>query len=281
MHAIYSDTLCDLGESPLWHPEEGALYWVDIIGKKLLRRDTRGERIWHWDRHISALGWVDAGKLLVATETDLVLFDTETETETRLAELEETRAETRSNDGRADPWGGFWISTMAKDKAAGAGAIYRFFGGEVRKLYDGMSIPNSICFAPGGAYAYFGDSDAHVVRRVTLDEAGWPARAPETFLDLSPEGLRPDGAVVDSHGNLWSAQAGAGRVACYTPEGRFMTAAGFASGQTTCPAFGGADLKTLFVTTAAEGAGADDPLAGVTFAVPMGFSGQRANRVVL
>ncbi|SLN38182.1 L-arabinolactonase [Roseivivax jejudonensis] len=280
-HLIYSDTVCSLGEGPLWHPWEEALYWVDILRSRLYRRDAQGERHWQFDRHISALGWVDTGQLLVATETDLVRFDTERETEERVIALEADDAGTRSNDGRADPSGGFWIGTMSKTKAHGAGAIYRYYNGELRRLFDGLTTPNAICFAPGGAYAYFCDTDRQRIERVALDDEGWPAAGPKLFVDLSQEGLRPDGAVVDTQGNLWNAQFGSGRVACYSPEGRFMTAAGFAAGQITCPAFGGPDHATLFVTSASDNAPANDPLAGVTFSVPMGFSGQREHRVQL
>ncbi|KMK67441.1 SMP-30/gluconolactonase/LRE family protein [Puniceibacterium sp. IMCC21224] len=280
-HLIYSDTICKLGEGVLWHPETQVLYWFDILGNRLYGRDSHGERHWQFDRHVSAAGWVDATTLLIASEIDLFTFDTATGVETRVVVLEEDNPVTRSNDGRADPWGGFWIGTMGKAAEPGAGAIYRLYRGELRLLYDDISISNAICFAPGGAYAYFADTPTGIIRRVALDTDGWPSGEVEDWLDLRAEGLRPDGAVCDSQGNVWNAQYGAGRVACYSPEGRFMTALGLAAGQTTCPAFGGPDLTTLFVTSAAQGCDDDDRMAGMTFSVPSGFKGLRANRVVL
>ncbi|MFZ5961412.1 SMP-30/gluconolactonase/LRE family protein [Thalassococcus sp. BH17M4-6] len=280
-HLIYSDTACDLGEGVLWHPQTQTLYWFDILKGRLYASVDQHERFWQFDRMVSAAGWVDDTTLLIASERDLFTFDTETDTETHVADLEADNPVTRSNDGRADPWGGFWIGTMGKQAESGAGAIYRFYQGQVRMLYDSVTIPNAICFAPGGAYAYFADTPTHVIRRVTLDADGWPSAPPEDWIDLRAEGLKPDGAVCDGQGNLWNAQWGAGRVACYSPEGRFMTALGLAAGQTSCPAFGGADLTTMFVTSAADGAGVDDRLAGMTFSVPTGFKGQAANRVLL
>ncbi|MHA6344838.1 SMP-30/gluconolactonase/LRE family protein [Roseivivax sp. CAU 1761] len=281
-HLIFSDTVCELGEGPLWHPWEDALYWFDILRGRLHRRQTEGaEQHWSFDRAVSAAGWVESGRLLIASETDLFLFDTASGEEESLVPLAADAPDLRSNDGRADPMGGFWIGTMAKDGRSGAGAIYRYFRGELRRLYDRLTIPNAICFCPEGRYAYFTDTPTMIIRRVALDHEGWPKGDPETFVDLSPEGLRPDGAVIDSRGNLWNAQWGAGRVACYNPEGKFMTAAGLAAGQVSCPAFGGPELNILFVTSAADGAPQDDPLAGVTFSVPMGFTGQREHRVLL
>ncbi len=280
-HLIYSDTVCSLGEGALWHPETQVLYWFDIYGKRLYARDARGERHWEFDRMVSAAGWIDDMVLLIASERDLFTFDTATGQEEHVCPLEADNAVTRSNDGRADPWGGFWIGTMGKDLEPGAGAIYRLYKGELRQLYPNITISNAICFAPGGAYAYFADTPSGIIQRVTLDDEGWPVAEPEPWIDLSDKGLYPDGAVCDSQGNLWNAQYGAGRVACYSPEGRFMTALGLAAAQTTCPAFGGEDLMTLFVTSAAHGAAENDPLAGLTFSVPTGFKGQAANRVVL
>ncbi|MDU8910635.1 SMP-30/gluconolactonase/LRE family protein [Aestuariicoccus sp. MJ-SS9] len=280
-HLIYSDTRCALGEGALWHPERGSLFWFDILGKRLYERDTHRQHQWQFDRMVSAAGWVDDRRLLIASERDLFVFDLTDGTETHVHDLEPGNAVTRSNDGRADPWGGFWIGTMGKNAEPGQGAIYRLYEGQLRMVYDALTIPNAICFAPGGAYAYFTDTPTRVIRRVSLDAEGWPSTAPEDWLDLRSEGLNPDGAVVDAQGNLWNAQWGAGRVACYNPDGQFLTSVGLAAGQVSCPAFGGPGLGTLFVTSAADGAGADDPLAGATFSVPTGFRGQTEARVDL
>ncbi|MHA6323864.1 SMP-30/gluconolactonase/LRE family protein [Roseivivax sp. CAU 1753] len=277
---ILSDTVCALGEGALWHPKKAALYWFDILGKRLFEHDGQRQRDWRFDTHVSAAGWVDGTRLLIADERALFVFDTEAETREDVVELEADRDEMRSNDGRTDPWGGFWIGTMRKDEGGSDGAIYRFYRGELRQLYKGLAIPNAISFAPAG-HAYFCDTRARQIMRVALDDAGWPAEEPTVFVDLRDDELNPDGAVVDSQGNLWNAQWGAGRVACYSPEGAFMTAIGVPAGQVTCPAFGGADLSTLYITSAAHGAPDNDRLTGVTFAVPTGFKGQRASQVIL
>ena len=119
-----------------------------------------------------------------------------------------------------------------------------------------------------------------------LDPAtGWPAGEPRLFLDLVPEGLAPDGAVVDAEGRFWNAQWGAGRVACYDPAGRFLAEERFPARQVSCPAFGGADLATLFVTSAQEGLSdterAEEPAGGMTFARRVAARGLPEPRVVL
>jgi sugar lactone lactonase YvrE len=278
MMEVFSDTVCSLGEGPLWHPERGALFWFDILGNRLLSKGET-EQVWEFDEHVSAAGWVDHDTLLIASETGLWRFDIPSGDQEFVAGLEIENPATRSNDGRADPQGGFWIGTMGKAHEARAGAIYRYYRGEVRRLFGDITIPNSICFSPDGRTAYYTDTVSRRIHRVALDDAGWPTGTTEIFVDLRAEALSPDGSVVDATGNLWNAQWGASRVACYSPEGTFLRAVAVPASQSSCPAFGGPDLRTLFVTTAAVGR--DDAQGGMTFSEDIGVTGQREHQVIL
>lgn len=278
---VFDDAPCVLGEGPLWHPKRAQLFWFDIISKQLRTREGEETRVWDFDGHVSAAGWVDHDTLLVASETGLFTLDLVTAEQTHIAPLEADNAVTRSNDGRADPFGGFWIGTMGKEAESGAGAIYRFYQGKVTKLYADITISNAICFAPGGDFAYFTDTPTQQIMRQALDQEGWPKGAPEVFIDLRAQGLNPDGAVVDAEGCLWNAQWGASRVARYAPDGQFLSAVEFPASQISCPAFGGDDLTTLFATSAAEGFVDPAPEEGQTFAQITGFKGQREHRVIL
>ncbi|MDO5612326.1 MAG: SMP-30/gluconolactonase/LRE family protein [Paracoccus sp. (in: a-proteobacteria)] len=278
---IFDPRPCELGEGPLWHPLRDQLFWFDITGQRMLSRDDAA-REWRFARMVSAAGWVSRDVLLVADECSLFLFDLTSETATPLTDLEGDNPVTRSNDGRADPQGGFWISTMGKNAQAGAGAIYRWYRGELRCLYPGLTIPNAICFSPDGRTAHFTDTVTSRVMRVRLDAQGWPSGTPELYLDLSPEGLNPDGAVVDAQGLMWLAEWGAARVAAYAPDGGRVRVAAFDAPHTSCPAFGG---DTLFCTTALQGmdaaARAASPAAGQTFMAPGVAQGQAEHQVIL
>ena len=283
---LHDETPCELGEGPLWHPERGQLFWFDILGRRLLTREDVTTRAWSFDRIVSAAGWVDRDRLLIASETDLFAFDLRTGTSESLCPLEDGNPGTRSNDGRADPWGGFWIGTMGKNAEPGAGAFYRFWKGELRRLHDGISIPNATCFSPDRRFAYFTDTPTQVIRRQPLDpDTGWPAGPAEDWLDLGAEGLHPDGAVTDAEGNLWNAQWGASRVACYAPDGTFLKAVSFPARHTSCPAFGGEGFTTLFCTTARENLSpeiiAAEPQNGQTFAEANAGRGLPEYRVLL
>ena len=275
---VFSDIACTLGEGPLWHPERRELFWFDILGKMLYRKG-KTEDSWGFDEHVSAAGWVDRDRLLIASETALWQFDVTTGAQEFLVGLESDTAMTRSNDGRADPHGGFWIGTMGKAAEPYAGAIYRYHRGRLEQLFDKITVSNSICFSPDGKIAYFTDTFTRRIQRVELDEAGWPVGRPEVFVDLRPEGLNPDGSVVDGLGNLWNAQWDASRVACYAPDGAFLRAVAVPARQTTCPAFGGADMKSLFVTSAAQDV--DEAQGGMTFVTELDVMGQCEHQVIL
>ncbi|NRB04445.1 MAG: SMP-30/gluconolactonase/LRE family protein, partial [Rhodobacteraceae bacterium] len=270
--SIFSDTICALGEGPLWHPTRGQFFWFDILGCKLLTRTEAGEKAWSFDEHVSAAGWVDDDTLIMASETALWRFSLIDGARSKLVELEADMPAKRSNDGRADPQGGFWIGTMGKDAEPHAGSIYRYYRGELRKLFDRITVSNSICFSPDGTTAYFADTFNRRIDMVRLDAQGWPQGDVTTFVDLKEDGLNPDGSVVDAAGNLWNAQWGAAQITCYDPTGAFKDQIGFPATQISCPCFGGDDLQTLYATSAAVGmTGAQD---GMTFAVHTSVKGQ-------
>lgn len=282
---IFDQTSCELGEGPFWHPERQQFYWCDILGRKLLTRTGDDSQSWTFPGHVSALGWTDRDHLILASETALHHFDLSTGQSQILAPLEADNPATRSNDGRADPQGGFWIGTMGKLAEPGAGAIYRYYRGEVRKLYPNISIPNSIAFSPDGINAYFTDTGSQLIQRQRLDENGWPKGDPEPFVNTSELPGSPDGSVVDAEGNLWNAQWGGWRVACYSPQGDYLREVTFNAAHTSCPAFGGPDLTTLFCTSALENVSDADRAKssdhGKTFAAENMAKGQAEHRVIL
>lgn len=282
---ILDDRRCELGEGPLWHPIREQLFWFDILNNRMLSQDATGPLEWRFDERVSAAAWVDRDRLLIASESALSAFDLTTGKATRVAALEADLPDNRSNDGRADPQGGFWIGTMGKRAQAGAGSIWRWYRGELRRLFAGITISNSISFVPDGRTAHFADTAKGQVFRVALDADGWPAGTPELYLDLAPKGLNPDGAVVDAQGVLWLAQWGAGCVAAYAPDGSLLRQVDFPAPHTSCPAFGGPGLTDLYCTSALEGmdatARAAAPHAGKTFVAAGIAQGQTEHRVIL
>lgn len=265
------DSQCKLGEGPFWYQQR--CHWFDIEGKTLhsCTVDGSDHRTHSFPEMFSAAAELTDGSLLLASETGLWRYQGADQPLEKHRDLEADNALTRSNDGRADRKGGFWIGTMGKQLEDHAGAIYRYYRGELVKLQDRVSIPNAICFSPAGDYAYLTDTPERVIRRWRLDAAGWPVGEPEPWFQLYDDNANPDGAVVDSAGFLWNAQWGANQVVRYHPDGSVDSVYKFPTEQVSCPAFIGPKLDQLMVTTAWVDMPAEkreaQPLAGATFRI--------------
>lgn len=283
---VFDSRRCELGEGPLWHPLRKQLFWFDITSRRLLSQSDGEALEWPMDEMTSAAGWVSHDTLMLVGETGFYHFDLTTGKSERIADLERDQTGTRSNDGRADPFGGYWVSTMGKSAEARAGGIYRYYKGEVRPLFPAITIPNAISFSPDGTTAYFADTaSSHVMRQRLGAKDGWPVGDPELFIDLSKERISPDGAVVDSKGHFWNAQWGAYRIAEYDQDGKYVSSVSLPAANTSCPAFGGPNLTDLFCTSAMQGVNKEqrlkNPLHGQTFVTSGDAIGQAEHQVHL
>jgi sugar lactone lactonase YvrE len=192
--------------------------------------------------------------------------------------LEADNAATRSNDARVHPSGTFWIGTMGRRAERGLGAIYALHRGELSRLYDGVTIPNAICFSPDGAIGYFADTGKNVLFRVDLDAATGLPRGEPAALVTRRDGGGIDGAVVDADGLIWNARWGGGCVDVYSPQGVHLRSLRVPARQSSCPVFIGPDFSRLLVTSAWQGMGDDarraDPGHGRTFVLDVAARGR-------
>ena len=281
------DSRFEISEGPFWHPDQQRLFSVSILEGLIVAHNADGGNVaeWRLGERTSAAAIVNRDTLLVATETGLKRLDLTSGKKTLIEAVEADDPRTRSNDSRAAPDGSFWFSTMGLGAEDGLGAIYRYKPGgspPVAVVERRLNIPNAICFAPDGSRAYWADTTVPRIMRIPLDANGDPVGDSEVHIELD-EGLNPDGAVVDVEGCLWNAQWGASRVARYDPDGRFMNEVRFPVSQVSCPAFGGPDMTTLFVTTAYEGLSEAEreTHAGSVFAVDTNVRGVAEPRVAL
>ena len=276
---VFDDRICELGEGALWHPERRQFFWFDILGRRLLSRDDTGPLEWRFDRMASAAGWIDHERLMISTETGLAVLDLTSGALSDLVAVEADDANTRSNDGRADRQGGFWFSTMGKSAQAGAGAIYRYYRGEVRQLFDNVTIPNSICFSADGRTAHFADTHLGLVWRKRLDADGWPEGRREFYLDLSEWDAGPDGAVMDADDGFCCALWGQGAVQRFDAAGKQTHRFEVGGQHSSCPAFG--EAGQMLVTTALENIDNPDAQQGLTYLVTHDLRTLPEPRVVL
>jgi sugar lactone lactonase YvrE len=278
---IFSDVVCELGEGPSYDPRTGTLFWFDIVGKKLLEKKyPDGPTIVH-DLPVmgSAIATIDADRQLLVAEGGIYVRDAKTGALALHTPLEADKPTNRSNDSRVHPSGSFWIGTMPKDEGSNAGAIYWFRKGELRQLYDRVTVPNSICFSPDGETAYLTGIVGNVIQRVDCDPAtGLPTGQLKTFVDTSGASDWVDGSVVDADGVLWNARWGGARVDAYSPDGKLLRSYPVPARQSSCPAFVGPDASRIAVTSAWKGmdakARAADPDGGKTFLLDVEVRGR-------
>lgn len=286
--SILSRHVCELGEGPTYDPHNDTLLWFDIVNGELIEQALSGgaAKVHALGQMASALAVVDQDRQLIATETGLHVRDTATGKLTLHTPIEGDNAATRSNDARVHPCGALWVSTMGKKAQAGAGSIYWFFKGELRTLFSGLSIPNSIAFAADGAIAYFTDSATGFIMRAACDpETGLPVGEPMVFADRGGGAGDHDGSVVDLDGTLWNARWGEGRITAYRPDGSLLRSIATPVGQPTCPAFVGKTCDRLAVTSAWAGLDerqrAAQPDAGMTFLLDLPVRGRFEPRVLI
>jgi len=277
---LFIDSRCELGEGPIWNHFNGRLYWFDILNQTLLGAEPSGHITdrFIFEQPVSAAALVDADTIAVAEAGALLQLTLSTDQRRVLAPIEPEKPGNRTNDSRVDRAGGFWIGTMSRrgDNDPNAGAVYRYCNGTLEQIVPQITIPNSICFSPDGRQAYLTDTPTKTILTCSLDpETGRPNGPWRHF--ASVDRGYPDGAVVDEEGFLWSARWQGNCVVRHAPDGREVRVIDVPASRVSCPAFGGKDLKTLYLTTAREGmtlAELDvERQAGSVFAIELDVAG--------
>lgn len=263
-----------LGEGPIWNPATNWLHWFDIKQALLYWGDPNTGEMGSWRLPCRGSAAVARrrGGLLLATEQGLADFDPKTES---FSIREPLRAEPgfRSNDGKIDVAGRFWWGTMDDDGGRRPGVLYRYDpDGTLEAQVDGLHIVNTVSCSPDGRTYYLADSKRGVIWAFDMDEAG---RLSNRRVFVETDG--PDGSAVDADGYLWNAQWGAWRIVRYAPDGSINRIVEVPVAQPSSCAFGGADLTTLFITTAREDLSnaslATQPWAGSVLAFEPGVRG--------
>jgi len=265
-----------LGEGIVWCDRAQALYWTDIQAATLWRyAPASGEtRQWTLPERLASFALCEMeGWLLLALASRLAFFRLADGALHTVCEVE-PGLPTRCNDGACDRQGRFVFGTLHEPAGGGPkqplGGFWRLDAGlALEKLpLEGVAISNSIAFSPDGGTMYYCDSLARTIRCCAYGGTLGPSRL---FADLRDTAGEPDGSCVDAEGGLWNAQWGLGRVLRYRADGSVDRILPLPASQPTRPAFGGAALDTLYVTSARDGldaaALAREPQAGALFAM--------------
>ena len=264
------------GETPTWSVAEQKLYWIDVEQPALHRYDPVSGRDEHWrmPSEIGAYALCEDGRVLAALRTGLLRVDLERQTSELLAASPVDPLTHRFNDGKCDSQGRFWIGTMFKPLDGSKAhaetpptPLFVWNGRELRAADAAAVISNGLAWSPDERTLYFSDSHARTVRCYDFDAQRGAVSDGRPFARFE-KGV-PDGAAVDEQGCYWVANYDGGRVIRFRPDGERDLELRLPVSEPTMCAFGGGDLRDLYITSASSGLSPDrrkrEPLAGALF----------------
>ncbi len=274
-----------LGECPVWDDRAGVLWWVDIRRPAIRRLDPSSGSVESFElpQLVGAIALTEGPRLLVAMGRHVSLWTPGSEIFEPIAERPDIAGH-RFNDGRVDRQGRFWVGTMHNVTRAPEGTLYRLDGDGLTPVVDRICIPNALAWSPDGSVMYFADSRTHRIDAYDLDAASGALSGRRCLAESVPPAF-PDGAATDAEGHLWYAEFNGGRIVRRAPDGRIAQVIETPVDRPTACAFGGPDLRTLFVTTTCqnmtEAERAADPLAGALLAIEVDVPGLPEPRFAL
>lgn len=268
------------GEGVVWDASTGLLWWTDIEGKALWSYEpaTSATNTFEMNDRVCCFAPRRAGGMIVAFADRISLLDLDTGAERKIYKFEPENEETRLNDGRTDRQGRFITGGMNEKSGIANSSVIRVDADlRVTELFDGISCANSISFSPDGQTMYFADTpDGEIIAFDYDTDTGVATNRRNHFSFLGEPGI-PDGSCVDEEGGLWNAEWEGSRVIRILPNGQIDRVIELPVSKPTCCAFGGEDLKTLFITTSRLMSDDDmllrEPCSGGLFAVKPGVRG--------
>lgn len=263
-----------LGETPLWCDRTGQLWWIDIERPKLQTYDPSTGATTAMPLPGAFAGTqalTRAGDRLLAEDLTLYRRGPTDGSRTVVASVE-SALDNRLNDGRVDARGRFWVGTMDNQLHRPNGSLYRIDpDGSVARIDGDVIVSNGIAFSPDGRTLYFTDTRRHLCYAYDLDLDDGAVTNKRIFADHTSTGDRPDGACVDVDGCIWMAFFAGGRIVRHRPDGTVDRVVAMPVTNPTCLCFGGAGLRTLYVTSATKFLSPEqrenEPLAGSLFAI--------------
>ncbi|AIR98240.1 SMP-30/gluconolactonase/LRE family protein [Streptomyces glaucescens] len=255
-----------LGEGPTWDAAGDRLLWIDILGSRLHTWEpgTGRRTVRTTGQHIGAVKPRAGGGLVLNLRDGVGLLDPDGAFRWLHHEPVPGR---RANDAAVAPDGALWAGTMRYDEAPGGGTLSRLTGdGTVDVVLDDVTVSNGTGWSPDGRLMYYVDTPT---RRIDVfDVEGTRVTGRRPLAEIEEGAGFPDGLTVDAEGCVWVALWDGGAVRRYTPGGELDRVVPLPTPRVTACAFGGPDLRDLYVTTARVGLTAPHPLAGSLLVIP-------------
>jgi sugar lactone lactonase YvrE len=282
---LLDDSKNIVGECPLWHPEEGSIYWTDINGFRIHRYVlASGEKTaWFFGEPVCALSLTtDPDCLLVALASKVILWRPSADERTLFARPEPNWPHNRLNDGATDPNGVFWVGSMGNNVApdgstleisSNSGSLYRVTPDKRVSVWDtGFGITNTLAWSPDCKTFYCACSLSNIIYAYDYNSAASAIGNRRTFAAGVTPGL-PDGSAMDEEGFLWNCRFHGACILRFSPAGKLDRVIQMPVSNITNCVFGGPSLDRLFVTTASLFANKDEDCAGGLFEVSVDVRG--------
>jgi sugar lactone lactonase YvrE len=278
------------GEGAVWHAAHSAVYWTDIC-RFLIHRFTPADqcvRTWYFEEPVTALSLTDRDDVLaVVLGSGVILWEPATDARGEPSFQLEGWPKVRLNDGRTDPRGSLWVGSMRNNvnadgssgEAGGRdGILYRLDPDRKVSIFRRhLGISNTLAWSPDRRHFYFGDTLANTIWSYDYDSSTGVITGEQPFLKDFPRGL-PDGSTIDAEGYLWNCRYSGGCIVRVGPDGKMDQIVEMPVENVTTCTFGGPNLKTLYITTAANEGAVGHRLAGALYAVQTDVPGQPENR---
>ena len=271
----------ELGETPIWVPEEKLLYWVDFIRNTIFRIDVKTKMYESFkpDMPVRGLCRRRSRDWLIITDAGLAIWDRRSNTCEFIVDPYVDNPDLELNDGAIDRQGRLLVGSFnAARPEASDGSLYRLdTDRSLHKLDTNIALSNGIALSPDGKTLYASEMSAYRINKYDYDiESGTVANR-RVFVSISEDGGKPDGLTVDNQGFVWAAHWGGWRVARYDPAGKLEREVRLPTELVTCMGFGGENLDELYITTAwyelSDPQRKDQPLAGDLFRIQTDIKG--------
>ncbi|MEO8627211.1 MAG: SMP-30/gluconolactonase/LRE family protein [Betaproteobacteria bacterium] len=269
-----------IGESPVWDAREQALYWVDVEGRRVQRWQANTNVVTGipMPEPTGCIGLREGGGLIAAMRTGFVSID-RAGAVTALVDPEAHLPDNRFNDGKVDRAGRFWAGTKnIANTPSPTGSVYRLDADlTAHRIVSDISCTNGIAWSPDNRTMYLCDTWVRRIYTYRFDQETGCAHERALFAEIAPDDGFPDGLTVDREGFVWSAHYNGWRITRYAPNGSVDHVLRLPVQHVTSLTFGGADWRTLFITTARmripEQDLAAQPFAGHVLAIEPGITG--------
>ncbi|HEY4369725.1 MAG TPA: SMP-30/gluconolactonase/LRE family protein [Steroidobacteraceae bacterium] len=259
-----------LGEGPFWSAKERALWFVDIKGRRIHRFDagSNERHSWQAPEEVGFIAPAADARYVAGLQSGLYRFDPPSGSFELISLVDSDRPRNRLNDACVDYAGRLWFGSMDNDEQHPSGALYRFDSSGLKRCDDGYVITNGPAICPAGRTLYHIDTLQRLIYAFDLGSDGSVTNRRE-FARIRVPDAYPDGPAVDAEGCVWVGLFGGWGVQRYSPHGELLGTVAMPVANCTKVAFGGEDLRSLYITTAWKGLStqqrAQQPLAGALF----------------